>query len=147
MNIVTFGVPPVNLRERTEAITGAFDTVYCCESRPHESLISSWIKRQSELEIAVLTDSMVASLCSEKPIKYLVLFGEKENSSANILAGSEGIMQVCFYYSIQSILVTEPLPKRVCQGQFFESSVEVKDTKAHTSSTETVPLSRFHEVI
>lgn len=147
MNILTFGVPTKDFYTTLQAKQVDVDHLYCCESRPYEQDISSWLNEQSGKKITLLTDNMVASLLSEKSIDLFICFGEIGEEECEVMSGTTALLDVCETMGVKCVILKAPLLDNREPGHYFDVDISVPGAGLFESSHEHVSLDCFDEVL
>lgn len=147
MNVLTFGVPPQDFMQQVQQKKGTFDALYCCESRPYEQGVSEWIFSNSQQPITILTDNMVASLCSESKIDLFITFGEFDNDEVRVISGTKAILDLCEHFIIKTAIGPTVLPVKKKDDEFFGTSIVVPNSKNKPSAFEILHKNNFDEVL
>lgn len=147
MNIITFGIPSSDFIKQVVQDYGSIEKLYCCESRPFEEEVSVWIAGQAKIAITLITDNMVASLCSEEAIDFIFVFGSIDGDSATVISGTEAMVSIGEHFSVKTVFVETGLPSTKLSGTYFGNSITVDGSSTVESINESLSLNLFDKVL
>lgn len=146
MNTLTFGIPSKEFSQETH-LKDSQIFLFCAESRPYEKELSAWCTANDSVDITILTDNMIASLCSEKAIDRCYFFGTINEENVTTIEGTSAVLEIVKQFSIPTTLINTKLPIIHQKSEFFEKPIDVANTQKQIVITEELSTTEFDEVL